>query len=165
MKGVSLLSDIFLLLALISVTIIMTMFLWYLIIIYEFVLTPTGVSTPKEITIRLLSSPAGYFSTMMSLLELNYNGVPIKKIVNAVAIQGKTDIWLDGQNIDASNIKDILTPLINKEYLLKISPQEIYIAQNGDFETYNTPLSLQKVSTQLFLLDGEAVELQLLVRN
>jgi len=162
MKGVSLLSDIFLLLALIAVTIMMTMFIWYLILIYEVILTPTGLSTTREVNIRLLSGPAGYYSTMLSFLELNYNNIPMKRIVNAVAIQGKTEIWIEGKRIIADDvIESVLTPMINKDYLLKISPQDIILAQHGDLEK----IGIQKVSTELFLLNGEAVELQLLVED
>jgi hypothetical protein len=170
MKGISLLSDLFLLLTLIGLTIMMTLFVWYLILLYEFVITPVitevGLSTPRELTLRLVTKPAEYDSLMLSFLELDYNGIKMKRIVNAAAIQGKTDIWLDGQNINAKSVAEgFLATMIDKDYLLKISPQEIVLADDGTLESSNTPLGIQKVSTELFLLNGEAVELQLFVRD
>jgi hypothetical protein len=166
MKGISLLSDLFLLLTLIGLTIMMTLFVWYLILLYEFVITPVGLSTPREVTLRLVTKPAEYDSLMLSFLELDYNGIKMKRIVNAAAIQGKTDIWLDGQNINAKSVAEgFLATMIDKDYLLKISPQEIVLADDGTLESSNTPLGIQKVSTELFLLNGEAVELQLFVRD
>jgi hypothetical protein len=132
MKGISLLSDLFLLLTLIGLTIMMTLFVWYLILLYEFVITPVGLSTPREVTLRLVTKPAEYDSLMLSFLELDYNGIKMKRIVNAAAIQGKTDIWLDGQNINAKSVAEgFLATMIDKDYLLKISPQEIVLADDG----------------------------------
>lgn len=166
MKGVSLISDIFLLLALIGVTIVMTLFLWYLIMIYEFIVTPVGLSTPREVTLRLLSDPVEYDSTMLSFLETSYKGIPMKRIMNAVAIQGTVDVWLDGKSISADLATDqLLTPMINKNYILKISPQEIFIINYGIPQKENIPTGVQKVTTPLFLLDGKAVEMQLFVSD
>ena len=165
MKGVSLMGDMFLLLAMIAVTILVTLFLWYLILIYEVIVSPAGLSTPRDVTLRVLLNPTEYDSTMLAFLESTYEGISMKRILNAVAIQGSTDIWLDGKSIDAAEAAESLTSMIDSEFILKISPQEIYLVQSGTLLQGNTPIGIHKVVTPLFLLDGEQVELQLLVRS
>lgn len=167
MKGISLLSDLFMLFALISVTIMMTLFLWYLILIYEFALQPAGMSTTRDVTLRLLIEPADYDSTMLAFLELKHQGITMKRLLNAAAIQGSTDIWIDGKDIDLAAVAEsALTPMIENDYILKIASQpEINVVTHGAWVSGNTPMGLQEVSTDLFLLNGGAVELQLLVRD
>jgi len=167
MKGITLLSDLFLLLTLIALTVIMTLFLWYLIMFFEFVIEPVGADSPREVTLRLFIKPVKYDSVMLAFLELEHDGIPMKKIINAVAIQDKTDIWIEGKFIDGKAVSEgFLSQMINKNYLLKISPQDIHVAEFGSLtSTEEIPLGIQKVSTELFLLNGEAVDLQLFVRD
>lgn len=165
MKGITLLSDIFLIFALLALTVITTLFIWYLIIIYE-VESALNVATPRNVELKLFFKPVKYDNIMLSFLEYEYESIPMKKIVSAVAIQNSTDIWIEGKFIDAKAVSEnLLSKVIDKEYLLKISPQEIQLAKSGDLVSTGPPLEIQKISTELFLLDGEAIDLQLFVRD
>jgi len=161
MKGVTLISDVFLIICLLSIIVIMTLFIWALIMIHqvEYKLYPT----PRTVELKLFFRPVNYDAIMSAFLEYENEGITMKKILNAVAIQGKTDIWLDGKPINAKAVSEgFLTPQINKDYLLKIG--EITVAESRTLSS-ETVLGLQKVSTELFLLNGEKVYLQLFVRD
>ncbi len=91
--------------------------------------------------------------------------MPMKKLLNAVAIQNNTTVWMpeaNGNNggfinvsIISNNFLDDL--LIGKIYLLKIRNPEIIIVES------ETSSLWQKISTELFLLDGKPVDLDLYV--
>jgi hypothetical protein len=164
MKGVTLISDVFLLVALIAVTVIMSLFIWALIYIFqvESKLTPGGMPTTRNVELKLFLKPVTYNALMSAFLEYPYQGIPMKKILTAVAVQGSTDIWLDGKFIDAKAVsQSFLTPQIDKYYLLKIG--DIEVASNGLLTPSTVPTGLQKVSTNLFLLNGEKTYLQFFV--
>jgi len=166
MKGITLLGDVFLLISLLAIVVILSLFVWALIYMFqvESKFTPGGMPTTRDVEIKLFLNPINYDNLMLSFLEYDYQGIPMKKILNAVAIQGKTDIWLDGNSINATVVSEqFLTPMITKYYLLKLG--DIIVAENGILANENVPTGIQKVSTYLFLLDGEKVNLQLFVAD
>lgn len=168
MKGVTLISDIFLLISLLAITVIMSLFIWALIYTFqvESKLSPGGMLTTRNVELKLFYRPVNYDALMSAFLEYGYQGIPMKKILNAVAIQGKTtDVWLDGVLIsDVKNVcESFLTPQINKYYLLKIG--DVIVANYGTLTSSDTPTEIQKVSTYLFLLNGEKTYLQLFVAD
>jgi len=164
MKGVTLISDIFLMICLLAITVIMSLFIWALITIFqvESKFMPGGMPTTRNVELKLFFKPVTYDSLMSAFLEYESQGIKIKKILNAVAIQGKTDIWLEGKFIDVSSVSEgFLTPQIDKNYLLRIGDKTI--AKNGQLTSQNLPLEIQKVSTFLFILNGKEVFMQLFV--
>ena len=120
-----------------------------------------GVIHPREATVRVLYSPVKYESALLTFLELEHRGIKMKKILNAVAIQNDTWVWMpDVQEfVDASlvsrNFLDQIFP--GNIYLLKIRDPEIIICSSGTSDYW------QKTSTELFLLNGKPVDLQLYV--
>jgi hypothetical protein len=160
MKGIFLLSSLFLFILLIIVVIMMSSLIWIFTEIYG-VEARLGLANPREVIIKILFNPARYESALLALLELEYQGIPMKKILNAVAIQNNTTIWLPEIHdfIDASEISnDFLNQLLEgRSYLLKIREPEIIIA------SFSKSSTLQKVSTKIFLLNGEPVDLELYV--
>ncbi len=166
MKGITLISDIFLMVSLLGIAVIMSLFIWALITIFnvESKFVPGGMPTTRNVELKLLFKPANYESLMSVFLEYESQGIKMKKILNAVAIQGKTDIWLEGKTIDAKTVSEtFLTPQINKDYILKIG--DIIVAEHGSLSSLSgsLPLGIQKVSTFLFTLNGKEVFMQLFV--
>lgn len=166
MKGITLFSDIFMLIVLIATTVIMSLFIWALIYMFQIegVFTSYGTPTTRSIEMKLFVKPVIYDSVMLSFLEYQYQGIPMKKILNAAAIQGRTDIWIDGKPI---NVRGLSQGILNQEltgyYLLKLG--QLTIAENGALPNNNLPTGIQKVSTELFLLNGEYTNLQLFVAD
>ena len=164
MRGIELFSDLFLLFILIIVVIIVTSLVWVFTEI-KVVGSALGIINPREATIRILFNPVKYESTLLTFLELRHDGIPMKKILNAVAIQNNTTVWLPDANggkgdfIDASVVsKNFLDEIIKSNiYLLKIRDPEIIIVESGSSSRW------QKTSTELFLLDGKPVDLDLYV--
>jgi hypothetical protein len=162
MKGIESLSDLFLLFMLIIVVIIMTTLIWVLTEI-RVVASSVGALRARDVDIRILFNPVRYDSALLTLLELRDPtwGIPMKKLLNAVAIQNTTNVWLPEAKsfIDVSAIsKTFLDEILNgKVCLLKIRDPEIIIYKSG------TASTLQKTSTELFLLNGKIVDLELYV--
>jgi len=166
MKGITLISDIFLMISLLAITVIMSLFIWGLITIFnvESKFYPGNMPTTRNVELKLFFKPVTYESLMSAFLEYESQGIKMKKILNAVAIQGKTDVWLEGKWIDAKAVSEgFLTPQIDKEYMLKIG--DIIIAEHGNLPSISgsLPLGIQKVSTFLFTLNGKEVYMQLFV--
>lgn len=159
MKGIELLSDLFILFMLIIIVILMCGLIWAFTLIYG-VESSLGLVNPRQVTLRILFQPLKYESVLLTFLELEHQEMPMKKILNVVAIQGTTDIWIDGKTIDAKSVSEgFLTEILEeKTYLLKTINPEIIIARSSTLSS-----SLQKVSTKLFLLDGESINLELYV--
>jgi len=167
MKGITLLSDLFLLLILIVEVIIIVGLVWVFEIIYG-VESRVGITqpfnNPREVILNVLFKPVKYESALLAFLELDCKSceqrISMKDILNAVAIQGKKDVWLNGESIDAEEVsKELLDELLElKPYLLKTREPQIIIAQSTTL-----PAQLQKVSTNLFLLDGAPIDLELYV--
>ena len=159
MKGITLLSDFFLLIILIIVIIMMSGLLWVIMLIYG-VEAQLGFVNPREVTLRVLFNPLKYESVLLTFLELEHQGIRMKKILNSVAIQNSLNVWVDGKPIDASEVsEEFLNQLLEgRTYLLKIVKPEIIIAKSTVLSS-----SLQKTSTKLFLLNGNFVELEFYV--
>jgi len=162
MKGIESLSDLYLLFMLIIVVIIMTSIIWVLTEIRT-VASDIGWLHTRDVDIRLLFNPVRYDSALLTFLELREPTwkIPMKKLLNAVAIQNTTNVWLPEAKsfIDVSgNSTAFLDEILNgKVYLLKIRDPEIIIAESG------TASTLEKTSTELFLLNGKTVDLDLYV--
>ena len=164
MKGITLISDIFLIIVLLAITVIMSLFIWVLILTFnvESKFVPGGMPTTRNVELKLVFKPITYDSVMSAFLEYEYQGVPMKKILEAVAIQENANVWLEGKTIDAGSVSEnFLTPQINKYYLLKIG--DITLAKNGQLTSQSSPLGAQKVSMNLFTLNGKEVFMQLFV--
>ena len=125
-------------------------------------LGPAAAGT-REVTIRTLLKPTIDDSALLTFLEMEYNGISMKRILTAVAIQENTKIWIDGGFIDAEQAAMNFLGhadsgiLKGRKYLLKIREPEIVIAKSLEM----VPARSQKVSTELFLLDGSSVSLVL----
>jgi hypothetical protein len=161
MKGIELLSDLFSVFVLIIVIIIMVSLIWIFTEI-KVVAYGTGLVKARDVTIRILFNPVRYDSVLLTFLELRSQGMPIKKILNAVAIQNTTKPWMPETSsfIDAAQISDYILGnqlLTGKNYLLKIRDPEIILAKSGNSNDW------QKTSTELFLLNGKPVDLELYV--
>jgi len=157
MKGVTLFSDLFVLFILIVVVILMCGLIWVFTMIYSVEAT-LGFANPREVTLRIFFNPLKYESVLLSFLELKHQEISMKEILTLVAIQNNTNIWVDGKNIDAKAVsEDFLGKMLEKPYLLKTVDPQITIA------SYSYSSSWQKISTKLFLLNGEAVDLEFYV--
>jgi hypothetical protein len=164
MKGITLIGDLFLLIGLLSITVIMTLFINVLIVTFQVEnrLLPGGMPTTRSVELKLLIKPVNYDTTLSAFLENEYEGIKIKKILNAVAIQGKTTVWLEGKTIDAATIsKNILTSQIKRNFLLKVG--DITVTSYGQLSSTDSVLGVQKISTYTFSLNGETINVQLLV--
>jgi hypothetical protein len=163
MKG-GILAGLFLVLMTIMIVLIVSGLIWVFTEIYG-VSAKLGLVNPREVTLRVFFKPLEDDSVMLSLLEHEYvsgsTRIPMKRILNAVAIQGTTSIWLDNNFIDVkSEVGGILNKVyFDRGYLLKISNPELIIASSQR----GVKKDLQTVSTKLFLLDGKTIDLQLLV--
>lgn len=161
MKGI--IAGIFLLIMLIIVVLLISGLIWVFTGIYG-VESHLGLAGPREVALNVLFKQTTLESTLLSFLELEYQGIPMKKILNAVVIQCKTDVWVENEFINAEEaakhyFEDPVEGMLkSKRYLLKIRNPEIIIAKSEDL-----PRSLQKVSTKLFLLNGDDVDLELYV--
>jgi len=171
MKGFTLFADIFSVFVLIGIIMLVSILLWTFILIYD-VESKLGFANVRPVELTMFFNPIKYDTTLMSLLEYNSNGIPIRKILNAVAIQEKkTDVWIDNQEITDVGVicEDFLSnpldPKIKDPYILKITlpSKEIEIVNKGIPSLSGTTTHLQEVTTKLFLLDGRDAELKLLV--
>lgn len=157
MKGFTLLSDIFMLFTLIGVSVLMVTFV-YVIWLTHGTLSKLGITGPQQIALTLFYKPVQYDSTLMSFLELTNSSIPMKDLLEQVAIQNSTYIWLNGESIDVSSVSNrFMKEILNRPYILKIVKPEITIASNGFSKSY------EKISTKLFLLDGKYVSLEFYV--
>jgi hypothetical protein len=156
-KGVTLLSNIFLFIMILVLMVLMGIFIWAVMLI-QGVEAQLGISSPRNIELTVLFKPVDYDTTLLSFLETEYQGVPMKRIINAVAIQETTDVWIEGKNIDVKMVSEDFLKIIEKPYLLKIRDPEIILAENEKLS-----LDIQKVSTNVFLLNGDSIDLELYV--
>ncbi|MEM3609831.1 MAG: hypothetical protein QW076_02910 [Candidatus Anstonellales archaeon] len=168
MKATSMVADLFMIIALLAVTILMTLFIWALIEIYE-VEKYLGVVTPRKAEFDIFITPITYDTQFSAFLEFEKDGIPIKKLLEVAVIQNSTTVWLNGKFIDVSAATlEFLYPMLKKDYLLKIvfPYSELIVSSFGNLKSIEEkPLPVQKVSTKLFLLNGEVVDLQLLVKG
>jgi hypothetical protein len=164
MKGISLIQDTFLLICTIAIVVIMTIFVWVLILTFQVEdrLLPGGVPTTRSVEMSMFVKPATYESMMSAFLESEYNGVKVKEIMNAVAIQRSKTVWLRGDIIDSEEVAhDYMDNRIGRYFILKVD--DIVIAERGTLTSSNNPMSFQKVSIRMFMLDGTESFLQLLI--
>jgi len=158
MKGVTLISDLFLLITSLALTVLMISFIWALIVIHG-VEGSLGITSPRNVGYKVMFNPINYDTTLLAFLELNNNGITMKKLINAVVVQNNTIVWLDGRFIDAKTVSEnYLSSFIDRPYLLKTRNPEIDIAESGTLLG-----TFQKVSMKLFTLNGEDVDLELYV--
>jgi len=159
MKGVTIISDIFLLIVTLALTVLMIGFIYAMIYIHG-VEAQLGVASPRSVEYEVLFNPVEYDTTLLAYLEYEHEGITMKKILNAVAIQENTTVWIDGKFVNVKEVSEnYFRDLIERSYLMKIREPEIYIAQKGELPA--APVTIQKVSTKLFLLNGESVDLEL----
>jgi hypothetical protein len=160
MKGIFLLSSLFSILILIIVIVLMSSLIWIFTEIYG-VEANMGLVNPREVKIRILFNPAKYESVLLSFLELEHQGMPMKKILNAVVIQNDAEAWMTEIKdfIDVSKISsDFLNQMLDgKPYLLKIREPELIISSFSESSIW------QKVSTKVFLLDGSDIDVELYI--
>jgi hypothetical protein len=126
-----------------------------------------GTARPRDVNIRILFNPVRYDSALLTFLELRdpTYGISMKKLLNLVAIQNNSRVWVpeinggSGGFVDVSVAsKNILDEILNgKIYLLKIRDPEIIIAESGTSSTF------QKTSIELFLLNGKTADLEFYV--
>lgn len=165
MKGFQLFADVFSIFVLLGVIMLSMLILWAFIVLYNIELN-LGIANTRTVELTLFFNPMKYDTTLMSLLEYEYDGIPIRKILNAVAIQENSIIWLDDKLIDTGSVcQGFLSSRIDEPYILKIvfGEKEILIVNNEMPLVPHTPLRFQESSTKLFSLDGTDVELKLLV--
>lgn len=166
MKGVSILQDMFLLIFLIAIIVILTLFVWVLIITFqaESRLAPGGLPTTRNVEMTLIYRPIDYDAIMSAFLENEYSGIKIKRLLNAVAIQEDTTVWLDGKMVDVKQVSEnILNQQIKRDYILKVD--DFIVASRGMLSTGKMPMEIQKTYTIMFLLNGEESYLQLFVAD
>jgi hypothetical protein len=167
MKGISLMSDVFLIFALLSITVILTTIIWVLIIVHE-AESRLFIASPRNVELRLFTMPLEYETTLLAFLEFEKDGIKMKKLLEAAAIQHSTTVWVDGKTVDVKAASDeFLQPIINKDYVLRIccGSLEVKISEFVKSTSLPVPLPTQKASAELFLLDGKTVNLQLFVKG
>lgn len=168
MKGVSLLSDLFMIFALISTIVIITTITWLLILAHE-AEARLYVASPRNVELRLFTLPLKYDATLLSFLEYEKHGISVKRLMEAASIQKSTTVWLDGESVDVTSVADeFLKPLVDKDYILKIvypDSSELKISELVKTAQLPSPLPVQRSSIELFLLDGKTVQLQLFVKG
>src|SRR3990172_11385899 len=138
MKGFSLFSDIFMLFALLGIVVLTATLIYYMSLIYS-VESSLGLTGPRKVALTLFFQPVSCDSVLMSMMEITHqtpsgNSIPIKKILNAVAIQNSRNVWIDGESLDARSIAEqffdqTLTP--NRIILKTVNP-EVVIYENGE---------------------------------
>jgi hypothetical protein len=167
MKGIALFADILSLLILLAIIMFMTILVWSFIILHQ-VEVNLGVATPRTVELTLFYLPVKYDTMMLAFLENTYNGIPIKRIIEAAAIQENTDVWIEGNDINLTTVsKNYLSARIDKPFILKIvlPDKEIKIIENEIKSSVSKPTSIQESTVKLFLLNGEIADLKLLVRD
>ena len=126
-------------------------------------LIPGGMPTTRTVEMSLVYRPIDYDAIMSAFLENEKNGIKMKKIMNAVAIQENTTVWLEGDWINAEQVSEtLLGQQINRDYMLKID--DIIVVRRGLLSS-KMPLGIQKTYTTVFLLNGEEAYLQLFVAD
>ena len=103
MKGFQLFADVFSIFVLLGVIMLSMLILWAFIVLYNIELN-LGIANTRTVELTLFFNPMKYDTTLMSLLEYEYDGIPIRKILNAVAIQENSIIWLDDKLIDTGSV-------------------------------------------------------------
>lgn len=155
MKGMSLFSDLFMVFALIAVSLLFTAFLWAVVTVY----TIAGPNA-REITIYAFDYPIKNDGSLLALLEFTSNGIPMKELITQAAIQQSSSITYKGNDYDIKTISegylDEMFP--GKKYLFVLRDPEIKL---GETDTLSDTLSI--VSTDIFLPNNKKVELELLV--
>jgi len=168
MKGIFLMSKMFLIFTTLAMTIILTTIIWLLIVTHE-IESRLFVTSPRNVELSLFIRPSKYETTLLSFLELEKDGIPMKKLIEAVAIQNSTDIWIDGKSINVRAAADgYLQNIIDTDYLLKISypdEPEIKISEVQLSTSSQVPLQAFKTSTELFLPDGKIAYLKFFVKG
>ena len=163
MKGIVFLSDTFLLLVMLAVIVIMTVGILAIIQTHG-VLGSQLPSSPRIVSVRMMFVPIKYETTLLAFLELEHQGIQMKKIFGAMMIQGKTTIWLEGKTINVKGVTEtLLSQMIDRPYLFRIEEEEI--VKSGSLYAVYAPSYVQKVTTKLFLLNGDDVNLELYVRR
>jgi len=157
MKGISIFSDVFLLFALLAITILMVTFIYIMWLTYG-VESLSGLTQTRKVALNLFFKPVKYDSVFLSFLELTNNGIPMKTLLEEVLIQNSTNVWIKGEYIDVSSVSsNFLQKLIDKPYILKLTNPEIIVAQSGYSKSY------QKITTKLFSVDGSEHSLEFYV--
>lgn len=161
-------ADMFSIFVLIATIILMTLLVWGFIIIYE-IESFGDFANPRTVELTMFTYPVKYDSMMLSFLEYEYESIPMREILNAVAIQESKDVWIKGKWIDVSiPTEDFFDPKIDKPFILRMQAgdKEVNILWSDVIPTSETtPLNIQKTSIDLFTLNGEVAYLELLVKE
>jgi uncharacterized membrane protein len=167
MKGVTLFADVVSVLVLLAIIMLSTLLVWGLILLQN-VTTFVGIISPRSVELTIFHLPTKYDTTLLALLEYKVQGIAMKRWLEAAAIQESKVVWLDGKTIDAEEeSRDFLAASIDNPYLLKIvlPNKELIVVENEIFSSLSRPTSIQETTAKLFLLNGEVVDLKLLVRE
>jgi hypothetical protein len=167
MKGISLFADILSVLFLLAFVMFSTLIIWSFIVIHQ-VEVNLNIATPRTVELTLFYLPVKYDTTLLAFLEYQYDGLSMKKILEAAAIQESTNIWIEGKDIDVrAASKTFLLSRIDKPFILKIilPDKEIKIIENEIKSSVSKPTTIQETTTKLFLLNGEVADLKLSVRE
>ena len=156
MKGVSILSDMFWIFALLGTIIFVTTFIYYTWLAYG-ITSRLGQTGPREINLQLFIKPVEYNSALLALLETHYDGIPIKRILNAVATQENKIVYIDDKQINAEEAV-VQNMNIQRAYLIRTVDPEVVIAQNGVLKG-----ALVKLTTQIFSINGKPTTLEFYV--
>lgn len=166
MKGMELLSDLFSLFMLIIVIMLITALIW---VFTEIRVVGSTFVKPRQATINIFFNPVRYESAFLTFLELKHKGIPMKKLLNLAVIQNTTNVWVPeifnpalgtyGDFVNVSTVsRSFFNDILNgKTCLLKIRNPEIIIVDGSG------PRYWQKVSMELFSLNGKPVDLELYV--
>ena len=161
-------ADMFSIFVLIATIILMTLLVWGFIIIYE-VESFGGFANPRTVKLTMFTYPIKYDSMMLSFLEYEYDGISMREILNAVAVQESKDVWIRGVWIDMSiATEDFFDPKIEKPFILRMQSgeNEINILWSDIMPvSQDAPLNIQKTSIDFFTLNGEVAYLELLVKE
>ena len=119
-----------------------------------------GSINNRIVNLQILYDPAEYGVATIVFLELHYQGIPMKKIINAVAVQGSRQVYVEGKIIDSKIASENLLKNIipAKNVFLKISNPEIIITGSPDRLE-----NLQKISVPINTFDKETAHLELYV--
>jgi hypothetical protein len=167
MRGVTLFADVVSVLVLLAIIMLSTLLVWGLILLQN-ASTAIGIISPRTVELTIFHLPTKYDTTLLALLEYKVQGIAMKRLLEAAAIQESKVVWLEGKTINVeTESRNFLAASITNPYLLKIvlPNKELVIVDNEILSSLSRPTSIQETGAKLFLLNGKVVDLKLLVRE